>query len=225
MIDEELLRTLASTDQPTTIRPLPQIAARAAVLRRRRRGTAGVAVATAGVAAVAVVTGLSLNDRHPPATNGHEPAATASVTPPTTTAIAAPVTPTPRATTPVPNKQVHAKFVALTSGAIAYNELQWLEGAAARRECRKDGLKTGLLPWCTQYYYRDANPRVRRLPVAKDMVIKVPGFRLNTNRGSGLTTVTLSRLEKFIASRSPVDTVLLTIRNGEVAEFDELFLG
>jgi hypothetical protein len=225
MIDEELLRALASTDEPRTIRPLPQIAARAAVLRRRRRGTAGAAAV--GVAALAVVTGLNLTGHHDTATNLLDPAAKASVTPATTpvttTAIAAPVTPTPQATTPVPDKQVHAKLVSLESGMITYNEVQWFEGAAARRECRKDGLQIGHLPDCNQFYYKDTNPRLRRLPIAKDMVIKVPGFRLDNTRGSGLTTVTLGQLEKFVA-KGHMEILRLTISNGEIAEFDELFL-
>jgi hypothetical protein len=234
MIDEELLRTLASTDEPTTIRPLPQIAARAAVLRRRRRGTTAFAALAAGVAALAVVTGPNLTGHHSPATTLNNPAASATATPSasatvppaTRTAAAPPVTPTHRASTSVPATQVHAKFVSLKSGMIAYNDVQWFDGAAAVRECRKEGLKTGGSPLCRDYYYKDASPRVRSLPIAKDAVIKVPGYRVDPKRGSGLTRVTLSQLQEFVAaSPGSMDIVLLTIKNGEVTEFNEIFLG
>jgi hypothetical protein len=230
MIDEELLRTLASTDAPTTIRPLPQIAARTAVLRRRRRATTAVAALAAGVAALAVVTG-PLTGKDSSLTHLREPAATAtpsaapSVAPTTSLAIAPPAAPTHRASTSVPDTQVHAKFVSLKSGMIAYNEVQWFDGKAAVRECRKDGLKSAGAPWCLAYYYRDTNPRVRRLPVAKDVVIKVCAFHVPPNADSRLTRVTLSQLEKFEASSDPVDVVVLTIKNGEITELDEVFEG
>jgi hypothetical protein len=125
----------------------------------------------------------------------------------------------------VTGTQVHANFVSLKSGMIAYNEVQWFDGAAAERACRKDGLKPGGSSLCRSYYYRDTNPRVRRLPLAKDIVIKVPEFRVHPNAGSTLTRVTLSQLKRFVASRNSVGMVLLTIKNGEITEFDELFLG
>jgi hypothetical protein len=174
------------------------------------------------VAATVVVSGLNLTGHGSSATSLRDPAATASVPSATKMATKQPLTPTAPASTPVPDQQMHAHPVALMSGTITYDEVQWFDGKAARRECRKDGLKTGLSDWCTSYYYKTANPRVRRLPMAKNMVIKVPRFRVEANRGSTLTTVTLSQLEKFVDT---MDIVRLTIKNGEITEFDELFLG
>lgn len=132
-------------------------------------------------------------------------------------------TPTPSAITPVSDGQVHAKDITLAAGLIGFNEIQWWEGKAARRQCRQDGQTTGQLPWCTTYYFKDTNPLVRHLPTAKNIVIKVPGYRLDSDRGSGLTRVSLRQLTSFIMSKHPLQLVHLTIRNNEITELDEIF--
>ncbi|MEU4619975.1 hypothetical protein AB0G04_08335 [Actinoplanes sp. NPDC023801] len=93
---------------------------------------------------------------------------------------------------------------------ITYDLVEWYEGKAAVKACAADGEEPAENDWCTGYYVRNNNKKLRTVKVAADAKIRV--VVNGEPKPAGLKTLDSGMLFKF------------TIKNGQVVELEHIFL-
>ncbi|WP_130508840.1 hypothetical protein [Krasilnikovia cinnamomea] len=56
---------------------------------------------------------------------------------------------------------------------ITFDLVDWFEGKKAEAACKQDGVTETANDWCTGYYYRNNNTKLRTLPVASGAKLRV----------------------------------------------------
>ena len=134
-----------------------------------------------------------------------------------TTAACAPKVPEPTQ----PSGPVMEVYVLLTAvdtalpGSVTYDQLDWFWSPDAARACAQDG-EIPVGAWCTDYYYRNLNTRLRTATLS-------PTTRITFDEiGAGPAAGTPAQLAAQVR-RGVAYTYKLRIVNGEVVELGQVY--
>jgi hypothetical protein len=154
-----------------------------------------------------------------------KPATTAPVS--TAPVSTAPVSAAPAAKPSVPHPSTAAaeqlagtQHAFLTSAdtakrTITFNLVEWFEGKAAADACKADGEPPAENDWCTGWYIRDKNKKLRTYPVAAGAHLRI----LDTG-----TDLVAADLKKFRAALLDSRHVFaFTVKAGQITKADEIF--
>ncbi|GAA4609440.1 hypothetical protein BJY16_007327 [Actinoplanes octamycinicus] len=97
---------------------------------------------------------------------------------------------------------------------ITYDLVEWYEGKQAVKACAEDGETEQDNDYCTGYYLRNNNKKLRTVPVAADSLIA-------EFKGSGLTKVSLATFLKDVPEDS---TIQFWIKDGQVVRLEQIYL-
>jgi hypothetical protein len=76
-----------------------------------------------------------------------------------------------------PSTEVYALITDVRNGppeTVTYDEIQWFWGADAVKACAQDGVQSQT-EWCNDYYFRNANSRLRSASLAPGVTIALAG--------------------------------------------------
>jgi hypothetical protein len=125
----------------------------------------------------------------------------------------------------VPDGEVYAKDVTFDGTTMSYNQVQWFWYPQAEAACRADGVdltqEHGI--WCSDYYYRDQNPRIRRVPVRADCHYDVPSGAVGQGRAAPVP-VTPEQFRKLIASERLSGYFRFVVRDGAIVTASAVYM-
>lgn len=131
---------------------------------------------------------------------------------------AASPTPAPGSSQPSARTEVYAIVTAVDqagAGSVTYDEIQWFWSPQAAQKCAEDG-QDAVGAWCTDYYYRNANTRLRTAALAPGVVIKLLG------PAPPPTPATLAQLAAAVGPRTD-SYYSLVLLDGVVTELDQVY--
>lgn len=101
---------------------------------------------------------------------------------------------------------------------LTLDEFDWFTGEAAQQACAEDGVVEHNNGWCTDYYYRNRNPKLRVVAVGPDATVTTLVGGSPTEVSSDLTTVA-----QRIAGNESSDLFRITVEDGRVTSIQELY--
>jgi hypothetical protein len=152
------------------------------------------------------------------------PAAPATTTTTTTAVSAEPATKT-SSPSAAPTEQpltgtqyAFLKSADLTKKTLTFDLVEWFEGDKATAACKADGEPIGDSEWCTGYYYRNKNKKLRTLPLK-------PGAKLTAvDMSSGPVKQVVVTLPKFKTSLAASGHLFkFDVADGVITTADEVY--
>ncbi|GIE88409.1 hypothetical protein [Actinoplanes regularis] len=130
----------------------------------------------------------------------------------------APVTPTATAASDqlTGTQYAYLKAADTTKGTITFDLVEWFEGKAAANACKADGVEPAENDWCTGWYIRNNNKKLRTYPVA-------PGAKLRVVETTG-TSLVAADLKDFRTRLLETGRVFVfTVAAGQITKADEIY--
>ncbi|MBB4764997.1 hypothetical protein ACFQFC_12375 [Amorphoplanes digitatis] len=141
---------------------------------------------------------------------GATPAGRSSASTPT------PGTPTDAADQLTGTQHAYLKAADTAKGTITFDLVEWFEGKAAANACKADGVEPAENDWCTGWYIRNNNKKVRTYPVAPGASLRIVG-----TTGTDLADADLKKFRATLLSTGRV--FVFTVKAGQITKADEIY--
>jgi hypothetical protein len=100
---------------------------------------------------------------------------------------------------------------------ITFDLIEWYEGKAAVAACKADGEAPAANDWCTGWYIRNNNKKLRTYPVAAGATLRALGGATGTD----LVAVDLETFRRTVLRTGPVFT--FTVTAGQITTAAEVY--
>ncbi|GAB1640013.1 hypothetical protein [Krasilnikovia sp. MM14-A1259] len=101
-------------------------------------------------------------------------------------------------------------------GTITFDLVEWFEGKAAADACKADGVEPAENDWCTGWYIRNNNKKLRTYPVAPGANLRVVG-----TTGTDLVNADLTKFRATLLQTGRV--FVFTVKAGQITKADEVY--
>jgi len=110
----------------------------------------------------------------------------------------------------------YLKSADLAKRTITFDLVEWFEGKAAVAACQADGIPPADDGWCTDWYVRNKNKKLRTYPVAAGASLRIIGAT-----GTQLVAADLGKFRTTLLSTERV--FVFTVRAGQITKADEIY--
>ncbi|MEU7907398.1 hypothetical protein [Actinoplanes sp. NPDC049118] len=127
-----------------------------------------------------------------------------------------PGTPTAAADQLTGTQRAYLKAADTAKGTITFDLVEWFEGKAAVNACKADGVEPAENDWCTGWYIRNNNKKVRTYPVAPDASLRIVG-----TTGTDLVDADLKKFRATLLTTGRI--FVFTVKAGQITKADEVY--
>jgi hypothetical protein len=113
-------------------------------------------------------------------------------------------------------RYAYLKAADTAKGTITFDLVEWFEGKAAVVACKADGVEPAENDWCTGWYIRNNNKKLRTYPVAAGASLRVVG-----TTGTDLVDADLKKFRTTLLATGRV--FVCTVKAGQITKADEVY--
>jgi hypothetical protein len=110
----------------------------------------------------------------------------------------------------------YLKAADTAKGTITFDLVEWFEGEAAVKACKADGVEPAENDWCTGWYIRNKNKKLRTYPVAAGASLRIVG-----TTGAELVAADLAKFRTTLLATGRV--FVCTVKAGKITKADEVY--